>query len=146
MAPMDDDEFEQLKSAVAEGHVEGQRVIEEEMRTGEFRVPMPAIAKWGIGVITSLVIAAIIGSVGIVKWTGVKESTDIAQAQELSRHDQVLRDLDEKKASKAQLKEQIDVWTAAQKAVLEEVKAANTQQHQDMNSKLDRVIFELRKR
>lgn len=143
---MDNGEFEQLKAAVAEGHVEGQRVIEEEMHTGEFRVPMPAIAKWGVGVITSLVIAAVIGAVGVIRWTGVKESTDTAQAQELSRHDQVLRDLEEKKASKAQLKEQIDVWTAAQKAVLEEVKAANTQQHQDMNSKLDRVIFELRKR
>jgi len=146
MTPMDEQDFDQMKAAVAEGTVEGQRLADEE-RTGEHRLPSPAskVGKAFWGIVTSLFIMAIGGGIAYVRWAGAKDVTDSTQALELERHDKVLIRLDADKANKVDVQRQIDTWTAAQTKVLEEVKSANTQQHQDINGKLDKLLWEMRK-
>lgn len=146
MAPMDEDEFERLRSAVAEGHVEGQLIIDE-ARTGEHRLPSPAsrVGKLFWGVLASVLTAAIVGAVGFFIWYGAKGAEIAAQDREIKRHETAIKDLDEKKASKAQLREQIDVWTAAQKSLLDNIDRNNSEQHKAINDKLDRMIFEVRR-
>jgi hypothetical protein len=146
MTPMDAQDFEQMKAAVAGGTAEGQRVVDEE-HTGEHRLPTPAskVGKAFWSVIIALATTAIVGSYSGIRWLGVKETTDTTQTQELKRHDDAIIFLGTDKASKVDVQKQIDTWTEAQTKVLDSIEKANTRQHDDMNGKLDKLLWEMKR-
>ena len=140
---MDAIECEQFRADVAEGTAAGSRAHDDET-TGSHRLPpTPAskVGRWFLGILASLVVAAILGGVTLIRWTGAKEVVDETQTQAIKDNKDALAT----KADRSHVDEVINVWTAVNKREIDSLKADNTKAHDDISSKLNAIMTEVRK-